>query len=162
MKTLILIRHAKSSWEHDVNDLNRPLSERGFSDAGLLSKEFASSKFQPDAIFSSPANRALSTCQIFMDNLGLEERLLTIDKQLYDFGGNQVLRFIKSLDDGIGKVMIFGHNHALTTLTNNLGDTEIDNLPTTGLVMIEFNVGHWQEINKGETKMILKPKDYKY
>lgn len=161
MKTLILIRHAKSSWEHDVNDLNRPLSERGFSDAGLLSKEFTAIKFQPDAVFSSTANRALSTCQIFMDNLGLEKKLLTIDRQLYDFGGNQVLRFIKSLDDGLEKVMIFGHNHAFTTLTNNLGDTEIDNLPTTGLVMIEFNVDHWQEINKGETKMILKPKDYK-
>src|SRR5690606_30234485 len=112
MKTLILIRHSKSSWDHDLIDLNRPLSERGIADAHLLSSEFVAYNFQPDAIFSSPANRALSTCQIFMDTLGLDKNLLTVDKQLYDFGGNQVLRFINSMDAHLQKVMIFGHNHA--------------------------------------------------
>ena len=161
MKTLILIRHSKSSWDHDLIDLNRPLSERGIADAHLLSSEFVAYNFQPDAIFSSPANRALSTCQIFMDTLGLDKNLLTVDKQLYDFGGNQVLRFINSMDAHLQKVMIFGHNHAFTTLTNSLGDADIDNLPSTGLVMIEFNVEHWQEAKRGEIKMILRPKDFK-
>lgn len=161
MKTIILIRHAKSSWDHDVNDLARPLSTRGVKDANLLSKEFKSYDFNPDAIYSSPANRAATTCTIFMESLNLPKRLWTIDKQLYDFGGDQVRRFIKSLNNHLKKVMIFGHNHAFTTLTNSFGDIYIDNLPTSGLVMIDFDVDQWQHVQQGKTKMILKPKDFK-
>lgn len=161
MKTLIFIRHAKSSWDHDVSDLKRPLNKRGFTDAHLVSKAFAAYKIEPDAVFSSPANRALTTCQIFMETLGWSQEFITINDQLYDFGGNPVRRFIKSLDDNLQKVMIFGHNHAFTTLVNSLGDTEIDNLPTSGVAMIEFKVSQWQQINQGHTTMILTPKDFK-
>ncbi|WP_163514915.1 SixA phosphatase family protein [Gelidibacter japonicus] len=161
MKTIVLTRHAKSSWDHDVSDLKRPLSKRGFTDANLVSKSFGTYSVIFDAIYSSPANRALTTCQIFMDNLGLDPELLTIDKQLYDFGGNQVRRFIKSLDDNLETVMLFGHNHAFTSLANSFGDADIDNLPTSGLVMIEFEVDQWQHVSQGETKLFLRPKDFK-
>lgn len=161
MKTIVLIRHAKSSWEQDVSDLNRPLSMRGVTDANLLSLEFKTYGFNPDAVFSSPANRASTTCSIFMENLHLSKELLKIEKQLYDFGGNQVRQFIKSLNDDLKKIMIFGHNHAFTSLANGFGDSYIDNLPTSGLVMINFNVDHWKEVIHGTTKMILKPKDFK-
>lgn len=161
MKTIVLIRHAKSSWDHDVSDLNRPLSKRGVTDANLLATAFIDSNFYPDAIYSSPANRALTTCHIFIENLSLSEKMLSIEEQLYDFGGNRVLQFIKSLNNDLDKVMIFGHNHAFTALTNSLGDKTIDNLPTSGLVMIHFNVDTWKAMTKGTTKMILKPKDFK-
>ena len=161
MKTIVLIRHAKSSWEQDINDLNRPLSVRGFTDANLISKAFSSYDFKPDAIYSSPANRAATTCSIFMESLNLPKSLLTIDKQLYDFGGNQVLRFIKSLDDDLKQIMIFGHNHAFTSLANSLGDRYIDNLPTAGIVMIDFKIDQWQDISVGSTKTLLTPKDFK-
>ena len=151
MKILVLIRHSKSSWDEDVNDLKRPLSERGFTDANLVFTAFN----------SSPATRAKASSTIFMKTLNLPERLLTIEEQLYDFGGNQVLRFIKSLDDHINKVVIFGHNHAFTSLANSLGDTYIDNLPTSGLVMIEFQVDKWQDVIQGTTKLVLTPKDFK-
>ena len=158
MKTIILVRHAKSSWEQNISDLKRPLSSRGFRDADLLSKAFQSYDFQPNAIYSSPANRAATTCSIFMENLNLPKSLLAVDKNLYDFGGDKVLTFIKSLDDDLEKIMIFGHNHAFTSLTNSLGDTYIDNLPTSGLVMINFDINQWHKINQGTTKMILTPK----
>lgn len=161
MKTIVLIRHAKSSWDHDVSDINRPLSTRGFTDANLLSMVFKSKGYRPDAIFSSPANRAATTCDIFMENLNLPKSLLVTEEQLYDFGGNQVRRFIKSLDNSLQKIMIFGHNHAFTSLTNSFGDAYIDNLPTSGLVMIDFEVENWQEVSVGTTKMILTPKDFK-
>ena len=161
MKTLILIRHAKSSWEDDVNDLNRPLSLRGFSDANSISNEFKSYDFHPDGIFSSPAKRAATTCDVFMENLKLSKSMLVIENQLYDFGGDQVLGFIKSLKDDLNKVMIFGHNHAFTSLANSLGDTYIDNLPTSGLVMINFDIDHWKDLNVGKTQLILTPKDFK-
>ncbi|MEO5788440.1 MAG: SixA phosphatase family protein [Gelidibacter sp.] len=161
MKTIVMIRHAKSSWDDDVSDLNRPLSLRGFSDANLISKEFKAYDFHPDAIYSSPAIRAATTCKVFMENLNLPKSLLLIEQELYDFGGNQVRRFIKSLDDDLNKIMIFGHNHAFTSLANSFGDTYIDNLPTSGLVMIDFDVNHWKEVNVGKTKMILTSKDFK-
>lgn len=161
MKTLVLIRHAKSSWEDDVTDIRRPLSKRGFTDANLLSKSLHSFNFYPDAIFSSPANRALSTCTIFMKNLGFPDRILKTEEQLYDFGGQSVLRFIKNLDNTLNQVMIFGHNHAFTELTNTLGDRTIDNLPTSGFVMIQFEIDSWKGLENGSTKMILTPKDLK-
>lgn len=161
MKTIVLIRHAKSSWDHDVSDLDRPLSTRGVADANLLSIAFKSNEFLPDAIFSSPANRAATTCDIFLENLNLPKSLLVTEEELYDFGGNKVRRFIKSLNDSLEKIMIFGHNHAFTSLTNSFGDAYIDNLPTSGLVMIDFEVDTWKEVSVGTTKMILTPKDYK-
>lgn len=161
MKTLVLVRHAKSSWDHDVSDLKRPLDKRGVTDAHLLSKAFATYNFQPDAVFSSPAIRAFTTCGIFMETLKLAQDLVVIEDQLYDFGGDQVRRFLKSLDDALDNVMIFGHNHAFTTLVNSFGDVDLDNLPTTGLAMIEFKTPHWHQINRGTTKMILRPKDFK-
>jgi len=159
MKSIVFIRHAKSSWEQDLTDLKRPLSSRGITDANLVSNAFGYFDFYPDIIFSSPANRALSTCKIFMENLHYPDSLLRIEEQIYDFGGNRVFRFIKSLDTTQNKVMIFGHNHAFTELTNSLGNQSLDNLPTSGVVKINFDISSWQDIQKGKTELILKPKD---
>lgn len=161
MKTILLIRHAKSSWEHDVTDVERPLKTRGYSDANLLSKEFLKYDFVPDAIYSSPANRALTTCKIFMENCNYPSTLLQIKEQLYDFGGSQVTDFVKVLDDQLDKVIIFGHNNAFTNLANRFGDIAIDNVPTCGLVMLHFDIDYWQNIDKGTTKLTLFPRHLK-
>lgn len=161
MKIIVFVRHAKSSWNHDVSDLNRPLCTRGISDANLVSNVFNSYNFIPDRVFSSPATRARSTCQLYMDNLGLSRDRLTIDEMLYDFGGDQVMRYIKELDNSFENVMLFGHNNAFTSLVNMLGDIYIDNLPTSGVVMINFDISRWEDIYQGTTQLVLKPKDFK-
>lgn len=161
MKTIVFIRHAKSSWDEDVEDIKRPLSKRGYTDANLVSKEFKTINFYPDAVFSSPATRAFTTSTIFMDNLGYSNDLRFVEEPLYDFGGNQVRQFINHLDDHLQKIIVFGHNYALTTLVNNLGDSYIDNLPTSGLVMIDFDVDRWNQVNRGKTTLILTPKALK-
>lgn len=161
MKTLILIRHAKSSWEGENTDINRPLNQRGMHDAKLLSNELLKYHLKPDAIFSSPANRALTTCNTFMDILNLPSEILTITIELYDFGGQQVAHFIRNLDDSYEKVLIFGHNHAFTAITNSFGDIYVDNVPTCGVIMIEFDSDTWKNIDKGHTKMTLFPKHLK-
>ena len=107
------MRHGKSSWEYDVSDKDRPLKERGISDADLVAKKFVTQKIVPDAIFSSPANRALHTGIIFLRNMGYDLSVLKIQEELYDFSGNQVSKFIKGLDNKLGTAMIFGHNYAL-------------------------------------------------
>ena len=82
MKTLTLIRHAKSSWEFDVSDKERPLKIRGFNDADLVSNAFKEKLLIPDIVFSSPANRALSTCKIFLKNLNISTEKLQIEDDL--------------------------------------------------------------------------------
>lgn len=161
MKTLTLIRHAKSSWQYDVQDIDRPLSTRGQNDANLLSKELLTSNFHPDAIYSSPANRALTTCHMFMENLNFEKEMLEVTQELYDFGGNRVLKFIRNLNNNYNDVLIFGHNHAFTSVVNDFGDEIIDNVPTCGLVKINFDIDEWHQLKPGKTVMTLFPKELK-
>ncbi len=161
MRELLLIRHAKSSWKYDVIDAKRPLKQRGLNDADLVSKAFKTIGFRPDKIFSSPANRALTTCKIFMTNLEYDETILEINDALYDFGGENVINFLRQLDNHYEKVIIFGHNHAFTSICNIFGDIFIDNLPTCGLVLIQFNADRWQTIENGKTKLKIFPRDLK-
>lgn len=159
MKTLSLIRHAKSSWEGNLIDMDRPLSNRGLKDTNLLTNKLLNTQFNPDAIFSSPANRALTTCGLFMDKLELSNERLVVTDELYDFGGRRVANFIRNLDDSFKDVLIFGHNHAFTAIANDFGDTYIDNVPTCGLVKIQFETNSWKNINQGHTIMTLFPKE---
>ncbi len=94
MKSITLIRHGKSSWEYDVKDLERPLKARGVQDALLVAKELKSHKFKIDKVFSSPANRALSTSKIVVNELGKNINDIKIVEDLYDFGGDNVISFI--------------------------------------------------------------------
>jgi len=161
MKKIVIVRHAKSSWEYDVNDDERPLKKRGITDAGLVSENFMQFKYQPEAVFSSPAKRAVETCNIFVRNLGVSDEMVGFYDQLYDFGGHKVIDFIKSIDNSLNNVMLFGHNHALTSIVNLFGDVAIDNLPTCGLVVIEFDIESWNELKPGRTLKTIFPRDLK-
>jgi phosphohistidine phosphatase len=83
---------------------------------------------------------------------------MKIEEELYDFGGRQVANFIHNLSDEHNIVIIFGHNHAFTAVANNFGDIYIDNVPTCGMVMIQFDSKSWKNIDKGQTKLTLFPK----
>ncbi|MEM5566034.1 histidine phosphatase family protein [Psychroserpens sp. AS72] len=161
MKTLVLVRHAKSSWEHNVGDKKRPLKKRGKNDATLVSIAFKNRELVLDKVYSSPANRALSTCKIFINNLNFDNSKLAIVDELYDFGGEQVINFLKTIDVNYQNIMIFGHNHAFTSICNIFGNSFIDNLPTSGLVVIDFDIKTWEEINKGNTRFTIFPRDLK-
>ena len=161
MKKLILVRHGKSSWEYSVSDRDRPLKERGINDGLLVSAKFSKKNVELDAAFSSPANRALHTCTIFMRQLGFSFEKLQLTNELYDFSGDSVLQFVRNLDNDLASVIIFGHNHAFTHIANSLGNTYIDNVPTTGLVEIDFEVNDWSKISKGITKQTIFPKHLK-
>ncbi len=158
MKTVILVRHGKSSWEYSVGDKDRPLLQRGIHDAGLVSDKFNEQSIAIDAAFSSPANRALHTSMIFMRQLYLPLVNFRVVNELYDFSGEYVLQFIKELNDDLNTVLIFGHNHAFTHIVNSLGNTYIENVPTGGLVHLEFDVDDWNSIIKGVTKLTIFPK----
>ncbi|WP_299361885.1 histidine phosphatase family protein [Winogradskyella sp.] len=161
MKSIVLVRHGKSSWEFDVSDVQRPLKQRGIKDAQLVANKFIKSNKIPEKIFSSPANRALSTCKIFVSIFNLSENSISIEDDLYDFGGENVLRFVKKLPNEYTSIMIFGHNHAFTSIANIFGDKFIENLPTSGLIKLKFDIDNWQDLKQGTTELIIIPKELK-
>lgn len=159
MKTVIFIRHGKSSWKYQVDDKDRPLKQRGIDDAHKVAQALKKLGYSIDWCFSSPANRALHTCLIFLRNLGFDFKRFELANELYDFSGDSVLQFLKNLEDQHSTVLIFGHNYAFTTLVNKLGDNYIENLPTSGMAIIEFDAITWQNLGKGKTKHIIVPKE---
>ena len=161
MKTLYLIRHAKSSWEFNIEDHKRPLNQRGLKDADLIGKALASRLKYIDKILCSDAERAKTTAKIILDHLGFSQNIFELESKLYDFSGDQVIEVIKSCEDDINSLMIFGHNHAFTSIANFYGNEVIDNLPTAGVIGIEFNVTRWKDISVGKNVLTLFPKELK-
>ncbi|MFV8225661.1 SixA phosphatase family protein [Christiangramia aquimixticola] len=159
MKRLILVRHGKSSWDNDLPDHKRPLKKRGYKDAEVVLKAF-DHFYKPGALlWSSYAVRAHETAKMFKEKLNVPDSDFEIKEELYTFNQNELLSFIQTCPDDREKLMIFAHNPALTILVNSLGDKHIDNLPTTGLCVIDFKVNTWKEIEEGKTLLTLFPKN---
>ncbi|MEM0516959.1 MULTISPECIES: SixA phosphatase family protein [Aequorivita] len=161
MKTLYLVRHAKSSWKHDVDDHKRPLKGRGERDGKLVSAKVAKTIDPPQKIISSDATRALATAHFFKTALKIDDADFETNHDLYDFSGQNVMRIIKSLPDGLDKVMIVGHNHAFTSVVNMLGNRYIDNVPTCGFIILAFDEKSWSDITTGKTVKTIFPRDLK-
>ena len=161
MKTLYLVRHAKSSWKDDVDDHKRPLKEKGERDGQLVSNKVKTEIPPPQKILSSDATRALATANFFKEALNISDANFETNHDLYDFSGQNVMRIIKSLDDNLDSVMIFGHNHAFTSVVNMLGNLYIENVPTCGFVMLQFDETKWSEITTGKTIKTIFPRDLK-
>lgn len=158
MKTIILVRHGKSSWDYSVSDRDRPLQERGINDAAKVAREFLKSHIKIDAAYSSPANRAMHTAIIFLRTINFPMEKFSLSNTLYDFTGDDVYSFIKSLDNSKDSILLFGHNEAFTHIANSLGNVYIDNVPTSGLVELKFNTDDWSKVAKGSTGRTLFPK----
>lgn len=161
MKTLYIVRHAKSSWEEDVEDHQRALTERGRLDSILMSNYIASGFKVPDLILSSTAVRALTTAQQFKKAFNLPDANFKADDYLYDFSGDHFLKTIEKTPDYINILMVFGHNYGFTHLVNKLGNKFINNLPTCGFVQITFETNTWENLSGGKTITTLFPKDLK-
>ena len=161
MKNLILIRHAKSSWEAPLKDIDRPLDRRGIKDAHLVAANCL--KFIPSifVMWSSTAKRASETALIFAQNFLYPVESIIFKDELYTFDENQLEKVIKSCSNIFENVILFGHNEAITNFVNKFGDIYIDNVPTSGFVSIEFKTDNWEKISKGKTKKIIFPKKIK-
>jgi len=161
MKKIVIVRHAKSSWKHNVIDFERPLNDRGLRDAKLISEHKFFEDFIPDLIISSDANRAQTTAKIFIDSVNLKNVDFQLNNRLYDFSGNDLFDVIKNCDDSINNLMVFGHNHAMTAFVNLYGSLPIENVATNGLVCIEFDINSWKNLSRGLTLFKVFPKDLK-
>ncbi len=156
-----MVRHAKSSWKHDVIDHKRPLKKRGDNDAILVSNYVSKEVKKPNKIISSDAVRALTTAEYFKKAFNISEDDFVVNHNLYDFSGHKVMDIIKNLDNSLDRVMIVGHNHAFTSVANMLGNKYIDNVPTCGFVEIQFDDTQWNTISTGTTIQTIFPRDLK-
>jgi phosphohistidine phosphatase len=163
MKTLILIRHAKSSWkENNLSDFQRPLNKRGKRDAPIIGKVLLKMGLKPDMVISSPAVRASDTAEIICTELGIEKSKIHFDEDIYEAATDDLLEIIQSVEEDVNTLLIFGHNPGLTNLSNFLTDQYIDNIPTTGVVGLSYVSGKWTELNRKDCKIIFFefPKKY--
>ena len=151
MKELILLRHAKSSWDNNLDDRNRPLTEKGVNRIINISKASKNFFLDIDVVYSSPAIRAISTAIITSSVLKINFSKIKINQNLYSFNSQNILSFIKSIDNKFNRVLCVGHNPAFTEVSNLLGNKELIHLPTAGWVKFKLNESDWKDINNGES-----------
>ncbi len=162
MKTLFVLRHAKSSWENtDLSDFARPLNERGLKAAPLMGKFIYKNQLQPELILSSPAERAKQTAILVKENAqtGGEIRY---DERIYEASPASLLEVIAEQSDEIESVMLIGHNPGLEGLLKILTN-ETQQIPTAALAVIDLKIGKWSEINSstGNLRTLIRPKEIK-
>lgn len=161
MKNLIIVRHAKSSWDAPVNDKDRLLSNRGIMDAHLVSSEIIQYLPKKFIIWSSTAKRASETALIFTQNMSCPVESIVFKDELYTFESRELERIIKSCSDSYDCVILFGHNEAITDFVNKFGDVFVENVPTSGFVSINFETDSWESIHKGKIHKLVFPRDLK-
>ena len=155
MKTLYILRHAKSSWDNpELDDFQRPLNSRGEKDAPRMGKRLRKEDVNPTLICSSPANRALTTAQLVAAELDYPTSSIREEQRLYHAGEESILEIVRSFDDILETVMIVGHNPGLTEFTNDLLNEEISNIPTAGIVGATLDIKSWKEAGWGCGEML--------
>lgn len=159
MKNLILVRHAKSSWEVPMGDKDRGLTCQGVKDAHLVATEAKNSIPKTYIIWSSYAKRASDTALIFAQNISYPIESIIYKDDLYTFDEKKLEKVIKSCNNNFDSVILFGHNAAITDFVNKFGDVSIENVPTSGFVSFKFDTDDWKKIKKGKIKKIIFPKD---
>ena len=147
MKTLLILRHAKSSWrELGLSDHDRPLNKRGKRDAPRIGSLLSREDLLPDLIISSTAVRARKTAQLVMEASGYDGEL-RLEGDLYAAEPQAYVDILQALPDEIGRVMVVGHNPGLEELLEQLtGDAE--SLPTAALAQVSLNLEAWQDLDE--------------
>ena len=154
MKSLFLVRHAKSCWaDPTLADKDRPLNDRGRRDAPKVGERLAKAGVKPDLILSSPAKRARTTAEIIARKLDYKRRNIVVDERLYAVEPEVLLEVIRRLDDGAECVMLFGHNPELTELAHRLS-SKISHLPTCAVAELTFDTQSWSRIGKDKPSRV--------
>lgn len=147
-KYLYLVRHAKSSWKDaSLGDRDRPLNGRGRRNAPDMGKRLAAGGHRPDLIISSPAKRAFSTAKKIASELAMDKSGIVTDESMYFSGTGSMVNMLEKVDDSYQKVMIVGHNPAMTSLLDVLSESSVYNMPTCAVALIAFDIGSWSELD---------------
>lgn len=159
MKTLYILRHAKSSWnDQSLSDFERPLNERGLRTAPFIGKLMNERELVPGAIVSSPAMRAKQTAELVREAGGFE-REITFNERIYEASVGTLVSVIAEFDDNNDSALLVGHNPGAEGLIYYLTG-KIAPMPTAGLAIVELNIESWSEADGGGTlKQVIRPKE---
>ena len=146
MKTLYLIRHAKSSKELNIADIDRPLNERGYNDSELIGKKLLQEKIKPDLLISSPAIRAFSTALIIARNLEYAEDRIVLNKNLYETSAKDYANEISKTNDSINCIFVFGHNPTISEASEFFLKKNFEEMPTCGVIGLTFKTNKWSDV----------------
>jgi phosphohistidine phosphatase len=148
MKTLLIIRHAKSSWDTaTLSDFDRPLNERGKKDAPSMAKRLIENKVRPELFVASPAKRAKKTAELFIKEFDKSENEIVLVRELYHASVQTFYKVISDLDDGYNCVALFSHNPGITEFVNSLTSVELDNMPTCGIFAVTALTNNWNQFS---------------
>ena len=156
MKTLTIVRHAKSSWNDPMLvDRERPLNKRGERDAPVMGQRINAAGIRPSLIISSPAVRAWTTAKVVAQQLGYPREFLQREGDLYLASLDTLLDVVALQDPGFNSLMLFGHNPGLTDFVNYLVPDLTDNLPTAGVVAVNFEHDDWRLYDRPPIELLL-------
>tara|TARA_B100001758_G_scaffold225371_1_gene217353 strand:- start:22 stop:510 length:489 start_codon:yes stop_codon:yes gene_type:complete len=153
MKKLIIVRHSKSSWKDlSLTDFHRPLNNRGKSDGPIMSRYLSSKINRIDFLHSSSSVRTFETSKFFISKI--EFKNIKYDDNLYHGSAHSIISFIKNYPEHYNTVMIIAHNPGLTNLINMITHINIDNLPTTGIAIVDFDCDSWNNISIENSNLV--------
>jgi phosphohistidine phosphatase len=155
LKTLYIIRHAKSDQSFFGNDFERPLNERGKADAPMMAKRLLNKKVKLDALVSSPAIRAKKTAELFAEIINMPADEIIFISALYHATSEVFYEVITDLPDNYSAVALFSHNPGISYFVNSLNtNAQIDNMFTCAIFAIEADITHWLEFNKAKKEFL--------
>lgn len=160
MKTLYILRHAKSDWSNAaLSDFERPLNERGRKAAPLMGKAMKKRNFKPQTIVSSPAVRARQTAEAVKAAAQIESEI-KFDSRIYEAHPQTLLEVVSEIDDANDSALIVGHNPGFENLVRILTD-KIEPLPTAALAVVNLEIDSWNQIFSpaGTLRDLLRPKE---
>jgi phosphohistidine phosphatase len=156
MKTLTVVRHAKSSWrDTSLSDRKRPLNKRGERDAPKMGKRIAEHGIRPSLIISSPATRAWLTAKIIAAQISYPLEFLQREDSLYLASLDEILDVIVAQDNGFNSLMVVGHNPGMTDFANFLSPGLTHNLPTAGVVSVQIDQDDWNLYERPKTELLV-------
>jgi phosphohistidine phosphatase len=155
MKQLLLVRHAKSSWDDpSISDFDRPLNDRGKKDAPEMAKRLSDKNFRIDRFVSSPAKRARQTCKYFAKEFDVKKKNVVLEPRLYEATEANFYEVVKSFKDKWDSVAIFSHNPGITTFANSLTTTRVDDMPTCSVFAVKVDVKKWKEFREAKKEFL--------
>jgi phosphohistidine phosphatase len=154
MKTLYLMRHAKSSWSFDdLSDKERPLNGRGRDDAPAMGQALANRDIQLDLLVASPAVRALSTAALVAKELQYPPERIEVIDRIYEAEVMDLLDVVRQLPDGADSVLLVGHNNTITDFANLLSPNPVPDMPTAAIVCLKFACDRWVDVNQTNAEL---------
>ena len=156
MKTVLLVRHAKSSWDDPLmNDFERPLNERGKKDAPIMARRIKDRKISIEAFISSPAKRAKKTAKLFAEVFEVNEEKIRYKTELYHADTEAFYSVIENTDNAVNSIAVFSHNPGITYFANELTEVKLDDMPTCAVFVLHADCSKWKDFRKAKKHFLL-------